>query len=182
MQLKPTALPDVWILESPVYRDARGSFVEVFHELKFVSLGIPSVFAQDNHSYSVQHTLRGLHLQLHEPQGKLVRAVTGHIFDVAVDVRVNSATFGQWAGVDLVAGNGQQLWIPPGFAHGFLVVSESADVSYKCTTLYDASSERTIAWNDPTIKIAWPLTPAFPPLLSKKDSEAPTLAQLKGQL
>jgi dTDP-4-dehydrorhamnose 3,5-epimerase len=176
MRTTPTSLPDVLVVEAPVFTDDRGFFTEVFHADKFASLGLPLVFLQDNHSRSAQHTLRGLHYQLHEPQGKLVRAVTGRIFDVAVDVRRASPTFGQWAGVVLEGGDGKQLWIPPGFAHGFLVLSESADVSYKCTTVYHGPSDRGIAWNDPTIAIDWPIPAGVAPRLSPKDAAAVTLS------
>ena len=176
MRVIPTPLPGVLVVEGPVHRDERGFFCEVFHFDKFTALGLPTTFAQDNHSRSVQHTLRGLHFQLDQPQGKLVRSVTGSIFDVAVDVRRTSATFGQWVGVELTAGDGRQLWIPPGFAHGFLVLCELADLSYKCTSPYDSLSDRSVAWNDSTVAIDWPLPPGVAPLLSRKDALAPSLA------
>ena len=175
MKLIETPLPGVLIVESPVYGDSRGFFTEVFHVEKFRELGLPTAWPQDNHSRSTRSILRGLHYQLERPQGKLVRAVTGSIFDVVVDVRRSSATFGQWFGTTLSAGDGRQLWMPPGFAHGFLVLSESADVSYKCTTVHHASSDRGIAYNDPAIGIDWPL-PNARPLLSAKDAVAPLLA------
>ena len=169
MRVIPTAIPEVLIVESPVYRDTRGCFIEIFHDDKFAALGLPTVFAQDNHSSSVQHTLRGLHYQLQAPQGKLVRTAQGTIFDVAVDLRRASPTFGQWVGVTLSADDGRQLWIPPGFAHGFVTLSEHADVSYKCTTVYHPTSDCTVAWNDPDLAIDWPLAPGVAPLLSPKD-------------
>lgn len=177
MRVAETTLPGVLLVESKVFGDARGFFVETFHESKFRAIGLPTAFAQDNHSRSAQHTLRGLHFQLEQPQGKLIRPVTGSIFDVAVDVRRSSATFGQWYGTTLNAGDGRQLWVPPGFAHGFLVLTESADVTYKCTTEYHPTSERSIRWNDPTIGIEWPLSPGSTPQLSARDVEAPLFAQ-----
>ena len=174
MKARQTTLPGVMVIESPVHGDSRGFFTEVFHAEKFDALSMPTVWRQDNHSRSAKGTVRGLHYQLEHPQGKLVRAVTGSIFDVAVDLRRSSETFGRWYGTTLSAGDGCQLWVPPGFAHGFLVLSESADVSYKCTTLYHAASDRGIAWNDPAIGITWPLR-GEPPLLSGKDAVAPLL-------
>jgi dTDP-4-dehydrorhamnose 3,5-epimerase len=170
-----TALPGVLLVESPVHGDSRGSFTEVFHAEKFAAIGLPTTWVQDNHSRSAGGILRGLHYQLEQPQGKLVRAVTGAIYDVAVDVRRSSPHFGKWVGVTLREGDGRQLWIPPGFAHGFFVLSQSADVAYKCTTLYHAGSDRSLAWNDPTIGIEWPLEGATPSL-SAKDAAAPLLA------
>ena len=176
MRVVPTALPGVLIVESPVFGDARGFFTEVYHAEKFAAIGLSTTFAQDNHSRSVRHTLRGLHYQLEHPQGKLVRAVTGSIFDTVVDVRRSSSTFGQWIGVTLTEGDGRQLWIPPGFAHGFLVLSEIADMSYKCTTVHHSASDRCIAWNDGQIGIDWPLPPGATPLLSGKDAAAHALS------
>jgi len=176
MRVIPTALPGVLTVESPVLGDSRGSFTEVYHAAKFAAVGLPTAFAQDNHSRSVQHTLRGLHYQLEQPQGKLVRVVTGSIFDVAVDIRRSSSTFGRWFGTVLSEGDGRQLWIPPGFAHGFLVLSDFADLSYKCTTVHHAASDHAVVWNDPTIGIEWPLPADVSPLLSTKDASAPPLA------
>ncbi len=175
MRVFETSLPGVLRIESPVLQDARGFFTEVFHEAKFAALGLATSFVQDNHSHSVRHSLRGAHYQLHAPQGKLVRSVTGVVFDVAIDVRRGSSHFGKWVGVTLSAGDGQQLWIPPGFAHAFLVLSAYADVSYKCTTTYHPESEQCIAWNDPSVAIEWPLHGASP-LLSPRDAHAPRLA------
>ena len=175
MKVVETSLPDVLLVDSPVHGDSRGFFTEVFHADKFAALGLPTSWTQDNHSRSAKGILRGLHFQLEQPQGKLVRAVTGSIFDVAVDLRRSSPCFGQWVGVILNEGDGRQLWVPPGFAHGFLVLSESADVAYKCTTLYDAKSDRGIAWNDSAVGIDWPLHGASPSL-SAKDAVAPLLA------
>ncbi len=157
-------------------RHPRGFFTEVFHEAKFAACGLPTIFVQDNSSHSVKPTLRGLHYQLHPPQGKLVRVVSGSIFDVAVDIRRSSPTFGQWVGTVLDAADGRQLWIPPGFAHGFLVLSARADVLYKCSTLYDHPGDRSLAWNDPSLHIDWPIDERGAVLLSPKDSSAPLLS------
>jgi dTDP-4-dehydrorhamnose 3,5-epimerase len=171
----PTELADVWLVESPVFADPRGYFTEVFHRDKYAALGLPLDWAQDNHSRSAQHVLRGMHYQLEAPQGKLVRVVSGKIFDVAVDVRRASPTFGQWVGRVLEGGDGKQLWIPPGFAHGFLVLSEFADVTYKCTTVYRPAADRSLRWDDATVGITWPLA-GTAPLLAAKDADAPHLA------
>jgi dTDP-4-dehydrorhamnose 3,5-epimerase len=173
---EPTSLPGVAIVRSPVYGDSRGFFTEVFHADRFAAIGLPTSFAQDNHSRSVRHVLRGLHFQLENPQGKLVRPVTGAIFDVAVDLRRSSPHFREWVGVVLEAGDGRQLWIPPGFAHGFLVLSETADVTYKCTTVYHPQSNSTVSWNDPEIAIQWPIDTGVAPILSGADASAPRLA------
>lgn len=179
MRIVDTPLPGVRLVEPEVYRDDRGFFLEVFHAGKFEAQGLGVVFVQDNHSQSHRGTLRGLHLQRVEPQGKLVRCVEGEIFDVAVDVRLGSPSFGRWYGVRLTAENFRQLWVPPEFAHGFCVLSESAQVEYKCTTLYRPEADLAIAWNDPAIGIDWPIGE---PLLSAKDATAPRLAELDGQL
>lgn len=170
MKRMETSLEGVLIIESPVHADARGFFTETFVERKFGAIGLPTHFAQDNHSRSVQHTLRGLHYQLEQPQGKLVRPVTGSIFDVAVDLRKSSPTFGAWFGTVLTAGDGRQLWVPAGFAHGFLVMSEIADVTYKCTTEYHQASERCLRWDDKTVGITWPLISSASVQLSPKDA------------
>lgn len=175
MNVQPTSLAEVMIIEAPVHADDRGSFTEVFHAEKFAELGLPTRFAQDNHSRSAQHVLRGMHYQLIEPQGKLVRVVRGRVFDVAVDIRRDSLSFGQWVGVELAEGDGRQLWIPPGFAHGFLVLSQEADVSYKCTTPYRPAGDRAIRWDDPTLGIVWPLAAAVAPRLAARDAAAPLL-------
>lgn len=174
MKLVPTSLNDVVVVQSPVFADARGFFTEVYHAEKFAELGLPADWRQDNHSRSARHVLRGLHFQRNQPQGKLVRPVYGTIFDVAVDLRHASSTFGKWFGTTLEAGDGRQLYTPPGFAHGFLVLSEHADVSYKCTTLYDGSSDGVVAWNDPALGIEWPLPDGQTPLVSGKDAAAPS--------
>lgn len=174
MQFIPTALPDVLILEPKVHGDHRGYFMETWRQSDFAKLGLPSGFVQDNQSRSSQGTLRGLHYQLTQPQGKLVRVISGEIFDVAVDMRRSSPTFGQWDGVRLSSDNRRQLWVPPGFAHGFYVLSESAEVFYKCTDYYAPADERGLRWNDPELDIDWPLLgPA--PLLSDRDRGAPLL-------
>jgi dTDP-4-dehydrorhamnose 3,5-epimerase len=162
-----TAIPDVLLIEPDVRRDARGLFAEVWHEPRYRSAGIDQSFVQDNHSRSARGTLRGLHYQLPRPQGKLVRVALGEVFDVAVDLRRSSPAFGKWVGVMLSGENHHQLWVPPGFAHGFYVTSESADVLYKCTDLYNQTSDHTLLWNDPALGIDWPL--AGEPILSPKD-------------
>jgi dTDP-4-dehydrorhamnose 3,5-epimerase len=167
VQLISTTLKDVVILEPKVFGDERGFFLEAYNEVTFKSLGLPARFMQDNHSGSRKGVLRGLHYQLTRPQGKLVRALSGRIFDVAVDLRRGSAQYGEWFGAELSGENRRMLWIPPGFGHGFLVLSEFAEVSYKATELYDPASERSILWNDPAIGIRWPLEGE--PTLSGKD-------------
>lgn len=177
MQVLATELPGVLLVEPTVFRDDRGFFLETYHSRKYAEAGIGAEFVQDNHSRSVARTLRGLHAQLRNPQGKLVRAVEGEIWDVAVDIRPGSPTYRRWVGVVLSADNFRQLWIPPGFAHGFCVLSEQAQVEYKCTTLYDRNDEICVAWDDPDLAIAWPLDGE--PLLSEKDRRAPRLAELE---
>jgi dTDP-4-dehydrorhamnose 3,5-epimerase len=174
-----TELPGVLIIEPEVHRDARGFFVETYQQRKYAEIGIPGPLVQDNHSHSVRGTLRGLHAQCLSPQGKLVRAVQGEMFDVAVDIRRGSPTFGRWVGVVLTGDNFRQLWIPPGFAHGFCVLSDRVDVEYKCSDFYQASDELSIRWNDPAIGITWPLRD---PLLSEKDATAPRLAEVVDRL
>jgi dTDP-4-dehydrorhamnose 3,5-epimerase len=172
MIVETTTLPGVLVVRSPVHCDARGFFIEIFRADRFQAIGLPIDFVQDNHSRSRRHVLRGLHFQLDEPQGKLVRPMSGTIFDVAVDVRRSSAAFGRWVGVTLEAGDGRQLWIPPGFAHGFLVLSDSSDVSYKCTSVHQPTTNRSVRWNDPDLGIAWPLPPGVAPNLSDADARA----------
>lgn len=178
MKAVETPLEGVLIVESPVFRDDRGFFVEVFHSEKFLPLGLPATWEQDNHSRSAKGVLRGLHFQRDNPQGKLVRAVTGEIFDVAVDLRRGAGNFGKWFGTALREGDGRQLWIPPGFAHGFYVLSEWADVSYKCTTPYHGASDSALAWNDSMVGIDWPITLGERPLLSAKDAAAMQLSDV----
>ncbi|MGZ3184504.1 MAG: dTDP-4-dehydrorhamnose 3,5-epimerase [Telluria sp.] len=169
-----TDIPDVVILEPQVFGDDRGFFFESFNERKFRELtGVSSAFVQDNHSKSARNVLRGLHYQIQQAQGKLVRVVAGAVFDVAVDIRRASPTFGKWVGVELSAENKRQLWIPPGFAHGFVVTSESAEFLYKTTDYWAPEFERSILWNDPAIGIDWPFDGA--PLLSGKDAAAKLL-------
>ena len=168
MKVTPTTIPDVLLIEPKVFGDARGFFFESFNQKAFEqATGCKVAFVQDNHSKSALNVLRGLHYQVNQPQGKLVRVVQGEVFDVAVDIRKDSKTFGQWVGEILSAENKKQLWIPPGFAHGFLTLSESAEFLYKTTDYYAPEFERCIAWDDPKIGINWPLSAA--PILSAKD-------------
>ena len=170
MKVTPTAIPDVLVLAPPFYTDRRGIFLEWWREERYAPLGISLPFVQDNHSRSVRHTLRGLHYQVERPQGKLITLITGTVFDVAVDLRRSSPTFGRAVGVTLSEDTHEQLWIPPGFAHGFYVLSERADMIYKCTDYYTAELDRTLAWDDPELGIDWPLVAPAPPLLSAKDA------------
>ena len=175
MKLVASAIPEVLILEPKVFGDSRGFFFESFNQRAFeVATGLNPVFVQDNHSRSVRGVLRGLHYQLRQPQGKLVRVVRGSAFDVAVDVRRRSPTFGRWVGVELSEENHRQMWVPEGFAHGFVVTSDSADFLYKTTDYYAPEHERCIAWNDPAIGVDWPLTGL--PFLSAKDQAGIRLA------
>jgi dTDP-4-dehydrorhamnose 3,5-epimerase len=172
MKVIDTKIPDVKIIEPKVFGDERGFFMETWQQKKFEELvtGKPTHFVQDNHSKSKKGILRGLHFQTENTQGKLVRVVSGEVYDVAVDVRKGSPTFGEWVGVYLSAGNKRQLWIPEGFAHGFYVTSEEAEFVYKCTNYYEPNSEQSIKWDDPTLNINWPIS--IEPSLSKKDSDA----------
>ncbi len=179
MRVVPTDLPGVIVIEPAIHADGRGFFLETYHADRYREHGITGPFVQDNHSRSLAGTLRGLHLQIRRPQGKLVRAIEGEIFDVAVDVRRGSPTFGRWVGAILTAENFRQMYVPPGFAHGFAVVSPVAQVEYKCTDLYDPASEIGIAWNDPALGITWPIAQ---PLLSARDSQHPTLAEQTDRL
>lgn len=176
MKVLPTAIPEVLVIEPKVFGDARGFFYESFNQQAFnAATGTNHHFVQDNHSKSSRGVLRGLHYQIQQAQGKLVRVVQGAVFDVAVDIRQSSPTFGQWVGVELSADNHRQLWVPPGFAHGFLVLSESAEFLYKTTDYYAPAHERCIAWNDPQLAIAWPDI-GMAPLLSAKDAAGLTLS------
>jgi dTDP-4-dehydrorhamnose 3,5-epimerase len=175
MRFLPTELPGVIVVEPDVHRDARGFFLETYHAAKYHGGGLDRPFVQDNHSHSVCRTLRGLHAQCRRPQGKLVRVVHGEIFDVAVDIRRGSPTFGRWVGVTLSGENFRQLYVPPGFAHGFCVLSETADVIYKCTALYDAADEITVRWNDADVAVRWPVEE---PIVSARDGAAKRLAEL----
>jgi dTDP-4-dehydrorhamnose 3,5-epimerase len=179
MKVLPTALPGVLLVEPTVHRDPRGFFLEAYHSEKYARAGIAARFVQDNHSRSEGRILRGLHAQQRRPQGKLVRAVEGAVFDVAVDIRRGSPTFKRWVGFELSAVNFRQLWIPEGFAHGFCVTAGPVQVEYKCTALYDRDDELAIAWNDPEIGIEWPIAN---PLLSARDAAAPPLADLLERL
>lgn len=176
MKITPTAIPDVLLIEPKVFGDARGFFYESFnHKIFSQATGQDLAFVQDNHSHSSKDVLRGLHYQIQQPQGKLVRVARGAVFDVAVDIRQSSATFGQWVGFELSEENNRQMWIPAGFAHGFLVLSDSADFLYKTTDYYAPQYERCIAWNDADIGIQWPIKNQ--PQLSQKDQAGLTLAQ-----
>ncbi len=175
MQFTPTAIPDVIIIEPKIFADQRGFFLESYQKERFLEAGIDASFVQDNHSQSQQGVLRGLHYQIQQPQGKLIRVIAGEIFDVAVDIRKNSPTFGNWVGDYLSAENKKMLWIPTGFAHGFYVTSPEAEVLYKSTDYYAPQWERTIAWNEPTIHIEWPLEDTTP-ILSPKDTSGKLLA------
>lgn len=176
MKVTPCAIPDVMLLEPRVFGDERGFFFESFNQRKFTELtGYQGPFVQDNHSRSAKGVLRGLHYQIQQPQGKLVRVVAGSVFDVAVDLRRSSPTFGQWVGVTLSAENHHQLWVPPGFAHGFVVLSESADFLYKTTDYWAPEHERCLAWNDPQLAIDWPMQGN--PVVSAKDRLGRSLEQ-----
>jgi len=177
LKLAPTSIPDVLMVTPTVFGDDRGYFMEVWHQAKYAAAGLDVRFVQDNQSRSRIGTLRGLHYQVEHAQGKLVRALSGEIFDVAVDIRRSSPTFGKWVGATLSGENKAQLYVPPGFAHGFLVTSETAEVEYKCTDYYAPQHERSIAWNDPDIGIEWPLPPGVTPILSAKDLAGKPLRQ-----
>lgn len=175
----PTCLPEVLILEPKVFGDERGFFFESFNQRDFeLATGLQAQFVQDNHSKSIQGVLRGLHYQIQHPQGKLVRVVQGEVFDVAVDLRRSSPNFGQWAGVKLSSENHRQLWVPPGFAHGFLVISGSAEFLYKTTEYWYPEHERSLLWNDPALGILWPGVKDGV-ILAKKDSEALDLSAIQ---
>jgi dTDP-4-dehydrorhamnose 3,5-epimerase len=179
LKFTETSLPGVIVIEPDVHRDARGFFLETYHEERYREGGIPVRFVQDNHSHSVRGTLRGLHTQVQRPQGKLVRAVDGEMFDVAVDVRRGSPQFGRWTGVRLSGENFKQIYIPPGFAHGFCVLSAEVNVEYKCTDFYAREDEISLAWNDPEIGIEWPIRD---PTVSDKDRAAPRLRDILERL
>ena len=177
MEFVPTRLPEVILIKPRVFGDERGFFLETWKEKRFAVAGIDAHFVQDNHSHSVRHTLRGLHFQILQPQGKLVRVAQGAVYDVAVDMRRSSPRFGQWVGVELSSENHHMLWVPPGFAHGYLALSERADFLYKCTDYYAPKHERAVRWDDPSIGVAWPLTRGAAPTVSPKDALAPLLAE-----
>jgi dTDP-4-dehydrorhamnose 3,5-epimerase len=177
MEVKTTRLTEVKIIKPKVFGDARGFFFESYNQRAFAQeAGIDFSFVQDNHSRSTKNVLRGLHCQIRQPQGKLVRVVVGAIYDVAVDIRQSSPTFGQWVGVELTAEGHEMLWIPPGFAHGFLALTESVELLYKTTDYYDPTSEHCLRWDDPSLAIPWPLD--GPPNLSAKDSQGKLLSEL----
>jgi dTDP-4-dehydrorhamnose 3,5-epimerase len=174
-----TSLPDVRVIEPDVYKDVRGFFLETYHAAKYADSGITLPFVQDNHSRSSQGTLRGIHLQIAPAQGKLVRVIRGAVFDVAVDLRVGSATFGRWISTELSEDNFRQLYVPPGFGHAFYVMRGPADVEYKVTSLYDPAGEIGVVWNDPELAIAWPNPD---PILSDRDSRLPRLSAVRDRL
>ena len=175
MKVQATRIPGVLIVEPVVFGDDRGFFLESFNEREMRSIGIDAHFVQDNHSRSARNVLRGLHYQINQPQGKLVRVVSGKVFDVVVDIRRNSPTFGKWVGVELSAENKRMFWLPQGMAHGFVVLSDFADFLYKTTDYYAPKSEKTILWNDPDLGIEWPM--AGQPILSSKDAAAKTFRE-----
>ena len=176
MKVEKTKINDLLIIQPEVYNDPRGFFFESWNEKAFrETTKHENFFLQDNHSKSTKNVLRGLHYQMPNPQGKLVRVVSGEVYDVAVDIRKDSSTFGQWEAVILSEENKKQFWVPPGFAHGFVVLSDTADFEYKCTDFYDASDEGSILWSDSSLGIPWPISN---PLLSEKDSNAPCLSDL----
>jgi len=179
MRFIPTELPEVIVIEPDVFRDPRGFFLETYQAEKYCAGGIPGPFVQDNHSRSTYGTLRGMHAQDRRPQGKLIRVLQGEIYDVAVDIRRDSPRFRRWVAVTLSAENFRQVYVPPGFAHGFCVLSEIAEVEYKVTDLYDPGGELHILWNDPAIGIRWPISA---PVLSAKDAAAQPLAALSDRL
>jgi dTDP-4-dehydrorhamnose 3,5-epimerase len=177
VQFEPTRLPEVMVIKPQVFGDPRGFFFESWHRDKFAAAGIAVEFVQDNHSHSVRYTLRGLHYQIQKPQGKLLRVVRGVVFDVAVDLRRSSQRFGQWAGVILSDSDHRMLWVPPGFGHAYLALSDEVDLLYQCTDFYAPQHERAIRWDDPQIGVQWPLPADLKPILSPKDAAAPLLQE-----
>ncbi len=177
MKFIQTPLTDVLIIEPDIFGDERGFFLETWHYKKFMDGGINAEFVQDNHSRSTRNILRGLHYQIQQPQGKLVRVVEGSIFDVVVDLRKSSESFGRWYGHTLSSENKSMLWCPPGFAHGFLVTSDYADVCYKCTDYYALEHDRTLRWDDETVSVNWPLEGGLEPVLSEKDRNGKALEE-----
>lgn len=182
MEFSPTNIPDVILIKPDVFGDERGFFMETWQRRKFAEAGIDYDFVQDNHSRSTRGTLRGLHYQVQQPQGKLVRVTAGEVFDVAVDIRPDSPTFGQWAGEFLSADNQHMLWVPPGLAHAFYVTREFAELQYKCTDFYAPEHERCIRWDDPAIGIEWPLQEGEQPLVSEKDQQGGSLEAISAAL
>lgn len=177
MKITDTAVPGVLVFQPTMHADDRGFFMETFRSSHFATRGLEFDFVQDNQSHSIKGTLRGLHFQRERPQGKLVRVLSGEVFDVAVDIRKGSSTFGKWVGEYLSSDNNRQLWVPPGFAHGFYVISPVADLVYKCTDYYQKDDEISVSWNDPALGIEWPLNGQVP-LLSERDSNAPLLHEV----
>lgn len=178
MNIVPTDIPDLLIIEPKVFGDDRGFFLESWNASVFKDLGLDLQFVQDNHSRSARGVLRGLHFQNPNPQGKLVRVVAGRVWDVAVDLRKSSSTFGKWAGVELSAANKRMFWVPPGFAHGFVSLEDGTDFLYKCTSFYEPANEHSLAWDDPTVGIEWPLE-GIEPQLSAKDKQGKSLAEIE---
>lgn len=176
MRVMPTAIPDVRVIEPQAFEDERGFFMESWNAARFAGAGLDLTFVQDNHSRSMAGVLRGIHYQLTRPQGKLVRVVAGRAFDVAVDLRRSSPTFGRWVGVELSAGNRRMLWLPPGFGHGFLTMEDGTDLLYKCSDFHAPDDERCICWDDPDIAVAWPLG-GMTPVLSSRDRAGLRLAE-----
>ena len=176
MNFSPTVIPEVIAITPRVFGDSRGFFMETWHAAKFAAAGLDLHFVQDNHSKSVQGTLRGIHYQIEQPQGKLVRVISGEVFDVAVDLRKSSPTFGKWVGIVLSAANKKMFWVPPGFGHAFYVMSAEAEFVYKCTELYAPEHERCLRWDAPDLGVDWPLVDGRAPLLSPKDLAGATLA------
>jgi dTDP-4-dehydrorhamnose 3,5-epimerase len=174
-----TPIAGVMLIEPQSFGDDRGFFMETWHALKFKAAGIDVTFVQDNHSRSTQWTLRGMHMQVEHTQGKLVRVTSGAVFDAVVDLRRGSPSFGRWWGTDISDQNRRMLWVPPGLAHGMLVTSASVDFLYKCTDFYSPTHERTLAWNDPTVGIEWPLPPGIEPKLSAKDATGQSFAEIE---
>jgi len=182
MEVIETRIPDVKLIKPKVFGDERGFFMETWNGRAFAEAGIDATFVQDNHSRSVKNTLRGLHYQIKQPQGKLVRCTRGEVFDVAVDLRKRSPTFGQWVGEILSEENQHQLWVPAGFAHGFLVVSKTADFQYKCTDYYAPEFERSIRWDDPMLNIEWPINDDLELIVSKKDGDSLSFIEANAEL
>ncbi len=177
MLFEPTQIPDIVLITPQVFGDERGFFLETYQAQRFGAAGLPYIFVQDNHSGSQHGTLRGLHYQVHQAQGKIVRVIAGEVYDVAVDLRRWSLSFGQWVGINLSAENKTQLWVPPGFAHGFYVVSDWAEVVYKATDYYAPEWERTLVWNDPALSITWPIPSGEEPILSARDKQGKLLSK-----
>jgi dTDP-4-dehydrorhamnose 3,5-epimerase len=177
MRFEPTSIPDVILITPQVFGDERGFFMETYQAQRFGAAGLPFIYVQDNHSGSQHGSLRGLHYQIRQPQGKVIRVLVGEIYDVAVDLRRWSPTFSQWVGIELSAKNKFQIWVPPGFAHGFYVMSDWAEVAYKATDYYAPEWERAMLWNDPALGITWPIPEGEQPILSSKDKQGMPLAE-----